>query len=118
MAKTTKNHFELFSSECEKWIAKFGMLDWEISFEHKKLDEYDIAEHAFNTYARTLILRLTTHWPEDMPLNDEQIKLSAKHEVFEGRLAPIRKLAESRFIRNDEIGTEIHAIVQLICNIL
>ena len=94
------------------------MVDWEVRYKWTKLDEDDMAEHLFNTFARSLEFRLATEWPEGYTLSEYEVKHTALHEVFEARLSPIRKLAENRFVRNDEISSEIHSIVQLVCNVL
>lgn len=117
--KTTKRHFEIFKRECEKWIKIFGLVDWEVWYEHKKLKHENwLAQHASNVVGRNIWYALNTEWDQAVPLTEHEIKASAFHEVFESRMANLRAIAKERSLNDDELDEEIHAIVKLIQNVL
>lgn len=84
--EVTPHQFDLFKREAERFLALFGLLDWSVFFEHKKLDEITQAECEFwHGDSRKCILRLTTEL--EYELTEDEIKKSAFHEVWHVMLA-------------------------------
>ena len=55
--KTTKKDFELFKSECKKWIDKLGITGWEIYYTWKDLNGFN-AQCEIDWVQKTATLRL------------------------------------------------------------
>lgn len=79
--KTTKKHFDIFKVECQKWILRFGLLDWEIAYSYGCHNSDHMAECATNTIGCSAILRLAKEWIEYRPITERAIRKSAFHEV-------------------------------------
>ena len=102
--KTTAKHFELFKEECQKWIEKLNLDDWEVNYWHENPEYYqadcEIQKEA--TYRRVDI-KFTTDRIEKENLNDEYIKGIAKHEMMHLLLGNLSELAYSRYVSRNEI---------------
>ena len=115
MAKTTKKDFELFKSECQKWIDIFGLKDWEVRFEHGYISDTHFAQGEYDVVERWLTLKLDTEWPDDVKITPHEIKKSAFHETTEtGLLGKIRCIATNRTFDQDELDEEIHRIIMIL----
>ncbi len=117
MAKTTKAHFAIFKSECEKWIDIFGLKGWEISFFHEELKgfrdaatEYHITDRYANIY---LFPKL-----EITKIADDTVRLWAFHEVCEIFMGPMNANAKERFVSRAELNEALHAIIRTLENVL
>ena len=64
----------IFKKECEYWISYFGLLDWDIEYDEKKLN-------ARATYSSSLVGRVATLTINNKKMEDDQIKKSAFHEI-------------------------------------
>lgn len=114
--KTTKKDFELFKKECRKWIKVFGLKDWEINFEHVPVQS-GIGEHIFDSNNRWAYIKLATDWG-NTEISSCEVKRTAFHETVELWLGRIRILAKIRYVREDEIDEEIHALVRTLENVI
>jgi len=115
--KTTARHFAIFKEECEKWIAKYGLIGWTVWYEHKVDDSGNRAECRYNLMNRSVGFRLNPDWGYDT-VTEYQLRKDAFHEVSENLLCRIRAIAQSRYINADEIDEEIHAIIRTLENVL
>ena len=115
--KTTKKDFEIFKTECEKWIEIFGLKGWAIEFYHKDDLKDSRASCSYDVVSRSASLYLNITWHEDT-VSEANIRKSAFHEVCEVMLCNIRCLAETRFISKIEIDEECHAIIRTLENVL
>lgn len=88
--KTTKQNFELFKQECEKWINKLGLIGYEIRYFHN--NKYSGGGCKVYLPENFCELSLDTEFTDlkDNTTINEQIKIIAKHEVIHllvGRMA-------------------------------
>ena len=67
-------NLDMFKKECEYWISYFGLLDWDIAYDEKKLK-------ARATYSSNLVGRVATLTIDNTKMEEEQIKKSAFHEI-------------------------------------
>lgn len=114
--KTTKQHFEIFKKECQKWIEIYGLKDWKIHFFHENWDDSHYANIKMDLDGRIASINLESAWEE--PVSNFQLKQIAFHEVshlFFGRLEII---AKQKTTFNSEIDEEIHAIIRTLENTL
>lgn len=102
--KTTKKDFDLFKSECEYWIDKLKLDDWEAYIHHENPDDKyaDCSCNQDTIFKRADIKFSISHFDKDT-FNEEYIKRVAKHEVLHILLATITDLAHNRFLRRDEL---------------
>ncbi len=115
--KTTKKDFELFESECKKWIERFGLKCWEICYMHTKLGNDRTAECSYDMMGRTATLSLNTEIDDDM-YGGRSIHRDAFHEVAELLLVRIRVLSMQKRATEDDIHEEIHSIIRVLENSL
>jgi len=117
--KTTKRQFKLFIDECNKWIAYFGLSEWEISYQLGGVDKGNVAE-CYTTYTgKTVVLKLVDGVdPKEFAFTDDEIKSSAFHEVCELLLAPFNMNAKGRFVNEVDIDTSRHEAIQRLANTL
>ena len=111
--KTSKTDFFEFQKCFCKWQEKFGILNYEIIFQHKLLDDND-AELEYFRQPCAAIVRLNTE-PSDSKRSMDEL---AKHEAVELFLAPARSVAMRRCIREDELETEFHSVVQALMRVV
>ena len=78
--KTTEKHFKIFKEECDLWLKFFGILDWEIHYEH---DGGDARANCYTDQSGGQIatLELCKKW-ETIP-TDLIVRKCAFHEVCE-----------------------------------
>jgi len=117
--KTTAKHFKIFKAECEKWINRFGLFNWEVGYYHK--EDGDTSTFSWTVYrysGRAVDVCLNRTW-QDRPYNMEyELRLSAFHEVCEILLYPLRYLGECRFLSDGEIDPEVHSIIRILESVL
>lgn len=106
-----KKHFEIYQKECEKWIDKLGLTDWEASFNQGKRRDC-AAWLSFDCLNRCA----TFHFSDEQTfadLNPQQIKANARHEVLELLLGRLRDLAGQRYgLMQEDIDEECHVIIE------
>lgn len=110
--KTSPDDFELFKSECQKWIEYFGMKGWSIYFE---------ANAANGNMAETRIGPLTDRcavfcFQGSTDPNFHDPKRSAFHEVCELLLFRLHDLAEARYVEEPDIHEAVHEIIRVLEN--
>jgi len=117
MSKTTVKDFQLFKTECRKWIDVFGLKGWECYFRHEKEEDIYVARLSPNVENRTCTFFFAVDWG-DSPLSELEIKKTAFHETMELFLTRFRHLALKRDIREAEILEEDHHIIRILENVL
>ena len=117
MPKTTAKDFQLFKTECLKWLDEFGLKGWESDFEHdKKMDEH-LALLTTNTIGRACKFTLAGDWGT-VETSPYEIKKAGFHEVMELFIQRVRYLALSMEVRQDEVVEECHHIIRTLENVL
>lgn len=113
--KVSRKDFLLFKKECQKWIDKLGMKDYEFNFEFGCADgSYAQFIHSYTPRKATIKFtkKMTT-----VISKYNQIKKTAFHEVFEIMLCRLETKAQSRD-EGEEIESERHRIVYSVWNML
>ena len=114
--KTTKEDFEIFKTECKKWIDYFGLYGWETTYKHEVFEEEYMADCAFSPHIRAAIIRLNAERPGGPNMIESNVKRSAFHEVCELFLGKLTFMAEARFLADGEIEEETHNIIRILEN--
>ncbi|KKM57112.1 hypothetical protein LCGC14_1550870 [marine sediment metagenome] len=115
--KTTRKHFDLFKIEVKKWIQNFGLTDWNVYYSHIKLNLK--AQCKYDLVGRVATLSLSTEYIDDtIEYNIEQdIKMSAFHEVCELLLGPLESMVDQRYALGiDDVEEERHRIIRRLEN--
>ena len=102
--KTTKKHFEIFKKECEKWINKLKLDDWEFNYHHENpsMEGADACVET-NTIFRRVDIYLSIDQFDEETFNTDYIKHVAKHEILHVLLKNLNYLTHKRFITEDQI---------------
>lgn len=111
MIKTTKEHFELFKEECQKWAKRLLLEGKRYDFEHIKLDCR--ADCLFDVINQVINIRLSTKI--DTNSEKELIKIlknTAKHEMLEALIGELRVIASSAYKTNDEVTAANHRLIR------
>lgn len=113
--KTTEEHFELFKSECRRWLDILGLKSWYVDYSHDALFDNHEACANIDINARSAHLTLAEEWVSE--INDETVKLAAFHEVGELLLSPLVGCAYDRFnVNAEQIEENTHVIIQTLMN--
>ena len=115
--KTTDKDFKLYCKTCTFWLEKFGLYDWDIDFCHTDWDDGCASSCTYNAEAGHAWLNLNVDWLEG-PVNDEELKKTALHEVLELLLARYRDIATKRFTTMEALTTENHVVIQRLIHVL
>ena len=112
--KTTKADFELFKSECEYWIDRLSLREWEFNYLHKQSTDVEssLAWTRSQYGGRVVDIALATEFDENWTIDKESIAHCAFHEVCEILLAPLRDIAmDINGAEKTEQSAAIHAII-------
>jgi hypothetical protein len=115
--ETTKKEFELFVTECKKWIDFFGLIDWKVKYEHCVLASSNYADLCVEGLEqRFAVIRLNKKCsPIDREFFD--VKLHAFHEVMELLLYPLSYIGQCRYVLDPcEFGVAVHSIIRTLEN--
>lgn len=117
--KTTKQHFEIFKKECQKWIEIFGLKNWEIDYYHKKDKDESLSWVSFNHDNRCANIYLGIEWPDNIHPTNYEVRKSAFHEITEILLHPIRYIGDCRYVNGpEEIEVAVHNVIRVLENTL
>jgi hypothetical protein len=112
--KTTKKDFELFEKECRKWIDFFGLLSFELAFDHR-INNENLAGVEWDIVNCWCDFYLCKNWGRTKPTKSE-IEKTAFHEVFHLLLAKLKSYIVSRSFNIDEVEAEFHKIIRIMEN--
>jgi len=110
--KTTKKDFAEFKKEAEYWIEYFGLINWDMHFQHIHIEEFR-AQCWVNVPGKRCDIELATEW--GLPPKKKGIKLVAFHEVCELMLRALSLMAEGRYA-NLTVQSETHDIIRRLEN--
>ncbi len=111
--------FVYFKKQCAYWIDKFGLTDWDISYEFGGLEDHNGGGCMANYVACHAIIKLHPSFDDDYLISKEQyLKTNALHEVLELLLIPMQILAESREWNYAEYEHQRHRIIQRLSKVL
>jgi len=116
--QTTERHFKMFETEAEKWLDVFGLKSWEVVYRHATLDS--LASCECNYESHSVILTLGRDWSDtDFPLNDEEVRKCAFHEVMEIFIMGVRDAASERFnVSLETVDERVHAVIRTLENVV
>lgn len=116
MARTTKQHYELFKKECLYWMDRFQLNDYEVYFEQKEMPD-SLARSIIRDQG-TVLFSLASEMNDFGDGLIKQIKDSAKHEVVHCLLGRYTIMAEQRYTREEELTNELEHLIRKLVNII
>ncbi len=114
--KTTKEHYKLFVSECQRLVILWGLNDWKIYYEYGK-SEGNRGKLWTNGEYHIATIQLAADWETEV-VTEQGIKSCARHEVIHLLFAYLVYIAECRFCTDTELYTEKERLVRHLQSIL
>lgn len=113
--KTTNKHFKLFCDTATYWLKRFGVLDYDVEYQHKNVKE-GLGETRYDVLNRWAEIQLSVDFGGVVP-TDREIKMTAFHEVIELMMAELICVAGSRYcVSGDDIERTKHRIIRQVEN--
>jgi hypothetical protein len=113
--KTTKKHFKIFEKWCWHYIEKFGLNEYEIFIEHDKCDD-GRAFCGINPISKAFTLGLALEWEDS--INNQELRMTAKHEVIHGLVGKLDSYGCARYITKDDMTEAVEELVQRLMRII
>ena len=109
MTKLTEKHFKIFQQECEKWIEKFKLDNWEVHFRWQDDREARAScTTELSNYIATLFLSKEWNYQPQLP----EIEMVAKHEVIHLLLGRLSTNARMRYVGGDDLEESEEELVR------
>ena len=118
MKKTTKADFELFKSECEKWINYLKLDNWKVYYSLNCSDSaYAEIVGDGGNYVATI--SFCKEWDDSInPKTKDTITDTARHEILHLLIERLWWLGKCRYVTPDELLSETESIVRKLENII
>lgn len=123
--KTTSKHFKIFKKECQYWVDKLGLKDWEIVYSHQSVNDDSKGNFWVSLENKNANINLEPDWGNyyDPPTFTKEgiikeVKRTAFHEVAEVMLARLNVLGISRFVREGELVEATHDVIRRLENLV
>ena len=107
---TSKKDFQLFQDEFKYWLNVWGLMDWEIWFDHKELEGCR-AQIYVNETGRIATAELNSEW--DNPFDEAELARVAFHEARELFYGVLSQAARNRFVTRDQIEEAVHGCIRI-----
>ena len=115
MGNTTPEEFDLFKSECLRWLKFFGLTDWDVVFEHKALKGNYAQIRVDGLSDRCAVFSFNLECDEESRQH-MHIERTAFHEVMELFLFPLHYIGTCRYVQPEEFDAANHAIIRTMEN--
>jgi len=109
--ETTKKHLEIFENECNKWIDKLSVTDWDIRIcGLGKMDS--LAKTQLGLRGRTASVWLNEEYDEINDFNGKgYLQKIAKHEIIHVLIGRLTCLSDEKYITDDERYESVEELV-------
>jgi len=102
--KTTNKDFQLFKYECNSWLERLKLDDFEVNYWHENPGKYNADASCSPDYKyRRVDIRFSVDNFDETVFNTGYIKSVAKHEILHLLVGEMKDLAQDRYIIQDEI---------------
>lgn len=117
--KTTKKDFETFKTECQKWVERFGLTEWNVTFRHRELKSGVAAHTQYDANASSACFSLAkTTDPSENTAYGTTVEDSAKHEVLHLLLAKLFWKGTARYCSFEELEEAEHGVIARLMKLL
>lgn len=115
--KLTKTDFETFKKECNKWINKLGLHEWDVKYQFVDMNGSD--GRCYTSYiASSATIALSPSFSNLLIDKKTHIEGTALHEVLEMMLSPLTALVGERSYDEAETEHQTHRIIQRLMKFL
>jgi len=116
--KTTNADYNLFKNECQKWIDKLGLQEWEVYYMHEDIGNNEAETNSF--YKQKLVyIKLNTEICDELGMTKNQyIKETVTEEILHLLLENLWHYAKSRDFNPTVYRAEEHAIIHRLQKVL
>lgn len=112
---TNDFHYQIFKSECEYWLEKYGLFEWEVMFRHNNIKNRASCE--VREVSKICLITFGTKWPGVEPTL-EKIGASAYHEVLELMLHELTSMSKRECcIFEDNMEEKLHSVIKRLENV-
>ncbi len=119
MGKASKEHFEVFKTECEKWVKIFGLTDWYYHYIYNEdADSDNLADCTWDYASRQVVINLYDDWGDISEPTNESMREAAFHEICHILIARFQDLAYLPNPPEDEITSVGHAVINILQKVL
>lgn len=115
--RTTKRHFSLFRSECERCIKLYRIVGWRADYLHDKC-EGARAECRSDAKHQVVVFALSTEWGDQVRPTDALVRQAARHEVIHLIVDKLNEISQFRFVTRDEHQHALESTVRHLEEIL
>ena len=116
--KTTKKQFELFKSECQKWIDRFELSGWRFDFYLEELVRAQaLVIRAYEECVITVKFNTTLERSDERSF-DEVIIETAKHEMIHALIGNLATMAYAKYVTESEITKTEEELVRKLDKII
>ena len=112
--KTNQTHFLYFKNCCKKWLAYFGLHDYDVFFFNQYWQEKNFSTARINDASRTISINLEKLWGPN-PITKRQLNRTACHEVIEILLARLANMASDAW-DDTNVQRETHIVINRVMN--
>lgn len=99
--KTTKTHFKIFKTECERLRKLWHLDDWMVFYAHTAIPDAE-AMCALTPSSRQATLSLSTLWWNEPP-TPEAMRYTARHEMTHLLLGLLVAVSQERYVSEQDI---------------
>ena len=115
--KTTNKDFQFFKKCCQKWIVKFELNSWDVSYIHRP-NKRDISSVSINLGGYQANVNLSTTWDGILPLDEKNLDLTAKHEMIHLLMGRFAGYAKARYLSLSEMEEAEEELTNKLVNII
>ena len=112
--KTTREQFEIFCQECEKWIYRFGLYGWRFYFSHTHKLNGVIAWIEYPINIEDCVFTVGLEPKLNYDYTEIDIRRSAFHEIMHAFLYRLNLFAKERVAFSSDIDEEEHHIIRIL----
>lgn len=112
--KTSKAEFEKFKECFLKYVDLFGLKDWRIDFENRKLEDNYAEIQASPSNVESGVVGVFFDSRDSGKNGHISTEDTAKHEAIHLILVRLMYLARSRYIDSSELRVEEHRVVRIL----
>ena len=107
--KVTKEQFILFKRACQYWVKEFGLTDYEIDYEYRRINSYYFQGYRalvkYDTDVRAASIILYRNWNmgkfADKKIPNSEIERTAFHEVYHLLLADLLEAPKRKRLKEE-----------------
>ena len=119
MKKVTDRHFKTFKKWCEHYRTIFNLRNWKVYYKRGVSGEQEqFAQTGTDLGGYVATIWLCNEWPEEVELNENELKIIARHEMLHVLFARFKENAYARHATKDELAESEEEVVRVLVGLL